>query len=275
MQEYEDQGGVELQEEMGPLAENVAVLMATAAAGFFLIYASTVLIDVLPAQPTDPLWVQRFVSAVLNNVGFPLIGLILMHLAWLLSPGDHLLGRWTLRVQVMAAVAAVLLLALTPVHGLATFRSFQYQKLAQAKELEQVDQRFNALRQVVMESTTVAELQQGFRRNNGPQLMRSDLERPLPVLRQDLIQGLDQARRQAGLQLAGPSASAIWAGMIRSVQKGSIALAMAIAFAAGAKLPRRDEPLLAIWIAAIVSRRPRRVQRPVNQPLAWMEDQQD
>lgn len=272
---YDDPGPEELQEEIGPLPENVAVLMTAAAAGFFLIYATTVLIDVLPAQPLDPIWVQRMVSAVLNNVGFPLIGLILMHLAWLLFPGDHIVGRWTMRVQVLATIAALLMLALIPIHGLATMRAFQYQKLELAKQLEQADQRFNTLRRIVVEASTAEELQQGFSSNNGPQLMRSDLERPLPVLREDLLQGLGEARKQAGQELAGPTGSAIWAGIVRSVQKGSIALAMAIAFAAGARLPGREEPLLALWIAAVFQGRRRLGQRRSDVPPGWMDDRRD
>ncbi|MFM7395361.1 MAG: hypothetical protein ACKO22_13575, partial [Cyanobium sp.] len=45
------------------------------------IHVTTVLSDVVPVQPLEPQWQRLFVGSVLNNVGFPLIGLVLIHLA--------------------------------------------------------------------------------------------------------------------------------------------------------------------------------------------------
>ncbi|MFM7393995.1 MAG: hypothetical protein ACKO22_06455, partial [Cyanobium sp.] len=67
--------------EPRPSKPSVAALLMAAALGCFVIHVTTVLSDVVPVQPLEPQWQRLFVGSVLNNVGFPLIGLVLIHLA--------------------------------------------------------------------------------------------------------------------------------------------------------------------------------------------------
>lgn len=60
----------------------------------FLTYGAVVLTDIVPLQLLDPLWQQRFCALLVDNAGFPLMGLAFLHLAAYLDPGN---GRLSAR----------------------------------------------------------------------------------------------------------------------------------------------------------------------------------
>lgn len=230
--------------EPRPSKPSVASLLTAAALGFFVIYVTTVLSDVLPAQPFEPRWQLLFVGSVLNNVGFPLIGLVLIHLARYLLPEQLFLARLTRRVQHLAVGAALLLVLLIPLHAVATLRTLEAEAAAKAAQLREADQRYATLRRLIFAARSPEELRQNLARNQGPQLTGSDLALPLPQVRANLLEGLAQARTAARRQLAGPTPADIWTAITRSLRMGTIAACMAIAFAAGARRPGVDETLL-------------------------------
>jgi uncharacterized membrane protein len=136
--------------EPRPSKPSVAALLTAAALGFFVIYVTTVLSDVVPVQPLEPQWQRLFVGSLLNNVGFPLIGLVLIHLARYLLPEQPVLARLTRNVQNLAVVAALLMVLLIPLHAAATLNMLEGQAAAQAAQLRQAEQRYTLLRQVIL-----------------------------------------------------------------------------------------------------------------------------
>jgi hypothetical protein len=236
--------------EPRPSKPSVAALLTAAALGCFVIYVTTVLSDVVPVQPLEPQWQRLFVGSVLNNVGFPLIGLVLIHLARYLLPEQPDLARLTKSVQHLAAAAALLLVLLIPLHAAATLNILQGQAATQGAQLRQAEQRYGLLRQVILGARNPKELQQNLALNDGPRLASSDLTRPLPQLRADLLAGLAQARTEARRQLEGPRPAEILTGIAQILRIGIIAAFMAIAFAAGARRPGADQTLLGEWTEA-------------------------
>jgi len=233
--------------EPRPSKPSVAALLTAAALGCFVIYVTTVLSDVVPVQPLEPQWQRLFVGSVLNNVGFPLIGLVLIHLARYLLPEQPDLARLTNSVQHLAAAAALLLVLLIPLHAAATLNILEGQAAAQAAQLRQAEQRYGLLRQVILGARSPQELQQNLALNDGPRLASSDLTRPLPELRANLLVGLAQARTEARRQLEGPRPAEILTGIAQILRIGIIAAFMAIAFAAGARRPGADQTMLGEW----------------------------
>jgi hypothetical protein len=236
--------------EPRPSKPSVAALLTAAALGCFVVYVTTVLSDVVPVQPLEPQWQRLFVGSVLNNVGFPLIGLVLVHLARYLLPEQPDLARLTKSVQHLAAAAALLLVLLIPLHAAATLNILQGQAAAQGAQLRQAEQRYGLLRQVILGARSPQELQQNLALNDGPRLASSDLTRPLPQLRADLLAGLAQARTEARRQLEGPRPTEILTEIAQILRIGIIAAFMALAFAAGARRPGADQTLLGEWTEA-------------------------
>jgi hypothetical protein len=236
--------------EPRPSKPSVAALLTAAALGCFVIYVTTVLSDVVPVQPLEPQWQRLFVGSVLNNVGFPLIGLVLIHLARCLLPEQPDLARLTKSVQHLAAAAALLLVLLIPLHAAATLNILQGQAAARGTQLRQAEQRYGLLRQAILGARSPQELQQNLALNDGPRLASSDLTRPLPQLRADLLAGLAQARTEARRQLEGPRPAEILTGIAQILRIGIIAAFMAVAFAAGGRRPGADATLLGEWAEA-------------------------
>ncbi|MCS5693856.1 hypothetical protein NZK33_18005 [Cyanobium sp. FGCU-6] len=253
----------------------MASLLTAAALGFFVIYVTTVLSDVLPPQPFEPRWQRLFVGSVLNNVGFPLIGLVLIHLARYLLPEEPQLARLTRRVQQLAVAASLLMVLLIPLHAAATLRSLEGQAAAQAGQLRQADQRYAQLRRVILAARSPQELEQNLASNDGPRLAPSDLARPLPQLRGDLLEGLAQARNAARRQLAGPTPAEVWTAVAGSLRMGTIAACMAIAFASGARRPGHDQTLLGEWLEWLSQHRMQREARRSVLALEWEEEHEE
>lgn len=126
----------------------------------------------------------------------------------------------------------------------------QGQAAAQGAQLRQAEQRYGLLRQVIPGARSPQELQQNLALNDGPRLASSDLTRPLPQLRADLLAGLAQARTDARRQLEGPRPAEILTGIAQILRIGIIAAFLALAFAAGAHRPGADETLLGEWTEA-------------------------
>ncbi|MCS5697447.1 hypothetical protein NZK32_00085 [Cyanobium sp. FGCU-52] len=258
--------------EPRPSKPSVAALLTAAALGFFVIYATTVLSDVVPVQALDPQWQRLFVGSVLNNVGFPLLGLVLIHLARYLLPEQPGLARLTRTVQQLAVVAALLMLLLIPLHAAATLNILERQAAAQAAQLRQAEQRYAQLRQVILAARSPEELQRNLALNDGPQLAPSDLARPLPQLRGNLLEVLSQARTTARRQLTGRTPAKIWTGIAQSLRIGIIAAFMAVAFAAGARRRGNSLTLLGEWSEAL---RQLLMEREARRSLQALEREQE
>jgi hypothetical protein len=126
---------------------------------------------------------------VLAQGPLALLGLVLAHLAVLLDPEDRQLRRRLTRLRRAAAVGALVLVLLIPLQ-LWLMRAVP-DAVAGRPQLEQ---RFAALRQAVVEARSLPELRERLRLLQGPPLSPQADVLPLPVLRQRLLRALDRSQ---------------------------------------------------------------------------------
>jgi hypothetical protein len=208
----------------------------------FLTILST---SLLPVRLLDAAWQLRVGGALINASPFPLIGLVLLHIAASLDPQDLLLvQRRRLAAQLAAAVAIGYLL-LAPLLATSNLQRQQSQALASSSGLRRDSERLQKMRQVVSSASSIPELEQRLVAVQGPRLDAADRTLPLPVLRSRIASLLDQA--SARLERARGSAppASPWA-LVGDIIRTSVAcLALAAGFAGLARRPGSNLSLLA------------------------------
>jgi hypothetical protein len=208
----------------------------------FLTILST---SLLPVRLLDAAWQLRVGGALINASPFPLIGLVLLHIAASLDPQDLLLlQRRRLAAQLAAAVAIGYLL-LAPLLATANLQRQQSQALASSSGLHRDSERLQQMRQVVRSASSIPELEQRLAAVKGPRLDAADRSLPLPVLRSRIESVLDQAAaRLEHARSSAPPASP-WALLGDIVRTSVACLALAAGFAGLARRPGSNLSLLA------------------------------
>ena len=208
----------------------------------FLTILST---SLLPVRLLDAAWQLRVGGALINASPFPLIGLVLLHIAASLDPQDLLLlQRRRLAAQLAAAVAIGYLL-LAPLLATANLQRQQSQALASSSGLRRDSERLQQMRQVVRSASSIPELEQRLAAVKGPRLDAADRSLPLPVLRSRIESVLDQAAaRLEHARSSAPPASP-WALLGDIVRTSVACLALAAGFAGLARRPGSNLSLLA------------------------------
>ena len=113
-------------------------MLAAASSCFCLVSLAAALMALLPIRFTDPTWQLGFSSSLVNNGGFALISLVLLHLASYLEPAN---GRWQARCTTFRhlAIAATLgFLLLVPLHIFATWKTMAASDAAVTVQQRQV-----------------------------------------------------------------------------------------------------------------------------------------
>lgn len=141
----------------------------------FLTILST---SLLPLRLLDAAWQLRVGGALINASPFPLIGLVLLHVAANLDPQDPLLlQRRRLAAQLAAAVAIGYLL-LAPLLAAANLQRQQGLALATSGGLRRDSERLQQMRQVVSSTSSIPELEQRLAAVQGPRLDAADRSLP-------------------------------------------------------------------------------------------------
>ena len=157
----------------------------------FLTILST---SLLPLRLLDAAWQLRVGGALINASPFPLIGLVLLHVAASLDPQDPLLlQRRRLAAQLAAAAVAIGYLLLAPLLATANLQRQQSLALASSSGLRRDSERLQQMRQVVSSASSIPELEQRLVAVQAPRLDADDRTLPLPVLRSRIASVLDQA----------------------------------------------------------------------------------
>jgi hypothetical protein len=215
----------------------LARILSAASSCLLVVFLAAALAALLPIQFTDPTWQLGVTSSLVNNGGFALISLVLLHLAADLEPAN---GRWQARCitfRQLAIVATLGFLLVVPLQAFSTWRAIATSEAATTIRQRQVTETFGALREVINTAPTLGDLQVRLRRLNGPALQAADLAKPLPQLRQQLLVALQQAESTVQAQLPAIDPERKW-GLIKDSARVVVsALAFAFAFGAAACLP--------------------------------------
>ena len=223
-----------------PIARGVA-LAGVVLIVLFLTILST---SLLPVRLLDATWQLRVGGALINASPFPLIGLVLLHVAASLDPRDPLLvQRRRLAAQLASAVAIGYLL-LAPLLATANLQRQQSQALATSSGLRRATERLQQMRQVVSSASSIPELEQRLAPLDGPRLDAADRSLPLPVLRSRIASLLDQAAARLGRARSSAPPASPWA-LVGDIVRTSVAcLALAAGFAGLARAPGSELSLL-------------------------------
>jgi len=208
----------------------------------FLTILST---SLLPVRLLDGAWQLRVGGALINASPFPLIGLVLLHIAASLDPQDLLLLQRRRLAALLAAAVAIGYLLLAPLLATANLQRQQSQALASSSGLSRDSERLQQMRQVVRSASSIPELEQRLAAVKGPRLDAADRSLPLPVLRSRIESVLDQAAaRLEHARSSAPPASP-WALLGDIVRTRVACLALAAGFAGLARRPGSNLSLLA------------------------------
>jgi hypothetical protein len=219
-------------------------MLAAASSCLLLVFVATVLMALLPIRLTDPAWQLGFISSIVNNGGFALIGLVLIQFASRLDPANGRLRARCATFRQLAIPAAIGFLLIVPLQGFATLKGLANAEGVRTIQLRQVGQRFEVLREAIRTAPTLGDLQGRLQQLRGPTLQTADLGQPLPQLRQQLVVALKQAETTVKAQIPGLDPARRLGVIKESVRVVVSSLAFAFAFAFGARRP--DSPL-SLW----------------------------
>jgi hypothetical protein len=200
-------------------------------------FLAAALAAMLPIRITDPNWQLGVISSLVDNGGFALIGLVLLHFASHLEPAN---GPWKARCitfRQLAIAATLGFLLVVPLQAFAIWKAKTASEAVTTVQQRQVAQRFKALREAIRTAPTVGDLQGRLRQLGGPTLQAADLGQPLPQLRQQLLVALQQAETTVRAQIPEIDPERMWGFMKDSVRVMVSALAFAFAFGTAARRP--------------------------------------
>jgi len=229
---------------LASLPSNTARGIALAGWVLIVLFLTILSASLLPVRLLDAAWQLRVGGVLINAAPFPLIGLVLLHFAASLDPGDALLvNRRRLAAQ-LATLVALGYLLLAPLLATANLQRQHSQALASSGSLRRATNQLQQMREVLKSASSVSELEQRMNALQGPRLDAADRSLPLPVLRSRISDLLDQAAaRLERARNATPPASP-WT-LLGDIVRTSIAcLALAIGFAGLARRPGSELSLL-------------------------------
>jgi hypothetical protein len=183
------------------------------------------------------------VNTLINQAFLPLIGLMLLWLASSLDPGQRRLKARRDRLAGLAVAVAAGFLLLIPVQAVALVRGLQTIRQADQLQLRQARAQIAQVRQAMLESITVAELQQ----RKAPALLKIDGSRSLDSLRLQLLGAIATAETTLSQPRSRVPADRLWQLMQNCLRIAVSCLAYAIAFAACARRPSRRTSELDDW----------------------------
>jgi len=181
----------------------LASLLLNLAYALFALFMAGFLVDILPPALLDSGWIVTSVTSLANLVIFPLLGLMLVHLAAYFSPTP----RFQLVQQKLsraAAIVAVGFFLLLPLMGFLVIKNGHTISSNNAKATAQIVAKSSQLRTAVRDAQTPAQLQASMVALQGPALDGTALARPLPALKEQLMMVINRTEQSFLDQIQGP-----------------------------------------------------------------------
>ncbi len=219
--------------------------VALAGVVLMVLFLTILSASLLPLRLLDAAWQLKVGGVLIKASPFPLIGLVLLHVAASLDARDALLvNRRRLAAQLAATVAMGYLL-LAPLLATASLQRQHLQVMATSGGLRRATDQLQQMRQVLTSGSSIPVLEQGLATLQGPRLDAADRSLPLPLLRRRVESLLDQAaaRLERARTSTPPTSPLTLLGDIGRTTAASLALALG--FAGLARRPGSKQSLLA------------------------------
>lgn len=218
---------------LGQLALALVILFATVLVG-----------AIFPLQPFDPLWQVRLIPALINIATLPLIALALLQIGTVLDPQDPFLKQRRILFEQLAIAAALGFILLIPLQITSNIRLQQRDVAAQTERIKTMESRLAAVRKVVDEAKTSADLKARLSGLSFVELAGTEITKPLPELRDEVNIALARMQKQIARETTNlPSANPLL--LLPELLRSSIALlTLAGGYAAFARRPRDHQSLL-------------------------------
>lgn len=260
---------------LGLDAPRLSRMLGVAANALLAIFVAAMLRNILPLQLLVPTWQLRFTGALIDNAFYPLIALVLLHLAAFLDREDRRLQARFESFSRLAIPVALGFLLLIPLQAAATWSGLDAALQAQQEQRRTIENQFASVRLVINSARTPADLRAGLeslQRQRITANAATDFSKPLPELRQTLLKRLDEAQVRLLERLKSsappPDRSSL---LLANVTAGISAIAYALAFAAAGHRRDRHLSLYDEWRMGWLQRRERSAERR-RQRLEQQED---
>jgi len=205
-----------------------------------VVFMAAVIFTALPPRLLDSEWQLGVIAALINNGAIALLGFLLVPLAVWIDPESRRLKARAIAFRRWSAAAALGFLLLAPLQGFAAWQVQRTTDLTRTREINQATRQFAQLREVITTSISSQELSARVQALPGGSdlVPATDLSKPLPQLKQELLAGLEQGENQ--LRRRRLEAPALRPGppLKESLRLAISALAYAYAFAFAAGLLR-------------------------------------
>lgn len=217
--------------------------LKVAALSLFIFYATLVVNALIPPSLLNPAWLMRLASVLIGNAFLPLLGLALISLAVIVEPSRKLenysksLARW-------AVLASLGFLLLLPLQAWSAWRLIRDDFSSLERGKPSPDEPLQAMETAIRQAPDAASIQTSLAILRGPAITPEDMARPLPELKQVLLNSLQQARTNLLKKQRNSPDPRSWV-LIQDVLRFSVAsLGFAAAFAAFAQRIGANSSLL-------------------------------
>jgi len=228
-------------------SNKLASMLLSLAYTLFAIFLVIIAIEAFPVRLINPDWILALSVNLVNAVTIPLVGLGLVHLAANFSSESRfkLIQQRFSRVATWVTFGFFLLL---PLLGLLTFLNGQKIERSNLAQEIQIEQKATQIRQAVAAAQTPKELQLAMVALQGPQIGAADLSQPLPLIKQQIVSVVAQAKGSFLAQQKGPYSKEYIPVLKQILRTSVLSLISGFGFAALAWNPRTNKTLLTVWL---------------------------
>lgn len=209
-----------------------------------LLYVGSILVAILPPQLLNPGWQLQFINTLINTSGLALVGLALVRLAAFVAPSSAPLRRRRDAFAGWACAAEIGFLLLIPLQCYAAWNGWNNANQERNTRLTTTDRKARDLRQAITSATTIEQLQRNLQAFSTRPLPPVALATPLPKLRQQLLDNLEQTEGRVKQRYERIPPENIWALVQSSLRNVFSALVLSVAFAG---LAQRPGIKLSLW----------------------------
>jgi len=161
------------------------------------VYATNVLSGLIPLRILDPGWQVKSVALLVNNVGFPLVGLAVFALAFDQAAQNKGIAWAWQQIKTWAPLLCLLYLLIIPIHLRAIWQARSAALAEQQVGIGKIEQDYARFKEMVLSIDSATNLRAALAQNRMGALSDADMALPLPTLRRNLLAAGQAAHDQA------------------------------------------------------------------------------